>query len=498
MNIKKILRELWVDEAVPNPITKLITPYQYSDESPEVSFKQKIYYHSISPQIQVGVTGYARLLDLANIQINSDNEQAKKLIEDWNDLTDFKTKLEALGNTFLICGNAILEKLDDKNTQDVAEVDMSSIIGKKRDEYGNTLYYTQQSALGTIKLGETKLNRFIEFNLNTISRSVWSPCIFESAAIPRKVGNRITHPLVELVVGLEDAMSTIILNNAYPEVYYTFEGANEDQLKKETEKIRRKKPGDRVITTKAPKIELFEAKGQSAYVDYIQYMYKSLSLAVKFPTDILTGDFTSRASSNTTEDLTTKLANAIKRYMGNKLKQELYDPILAQNGINPKDANLQVTFGTQEIIKMTPEIAGKRFTDKIWSIEEVREWDKDNAGVDLFDDDLMSNDMVKQASDLAQQNMNKSQPQDTQILQKKIESLEKQIPKPIDESILKRQEEIKEKFYTDTVDKLVKDGLRDAVEELKESIEDKKFNKKVKSEILETLTKLTGEQDGRI
>ena len=423
MNLKKFIKELWVDEVAPKPLSRVVSPLGYNGDMPEVTFKKKIYYHSISPQIQVGVTGYARLLDLANIMINTDNEKAKKIIDEWIEVTDFKTKFEAMGNTFLICGNSILEKLDDKIIQDVSEVDMSSIVDKKRDEYGNTLHYIQQLPTETRKLGETNLQKYIEFNLSTISRSAWSPCIFESACIPRKVGNRTTFPLVELVVGLEDAMSTIILNNAYPEVYYTFEGANDEELKKEAEKIRKKKPGDREIVSKQPKIDLFEAKGQSAYVDYIKYMYNSLSLAVKFPTDILIGDFTSRASSEESADLPVKIASAIKRYLGNKLKQELFDHILIQNKIDPKQANLQVTFGVQEAIELTPSDALARFEKKAWSIEELREYDKDNCSVDLFDDHIMNNETVQQKEDEIKDQFNmKNKPYDEPI-KKEIESI---------------------------------------------------------------------------
>src|SRR3990167_880378 len=423
MNFKKILKEFWADEVAPKPLSRVVSKIGYMGDMPEVSFKKKIYYHSISPQIQVGVTGYARLLDLANIMINSDNEKAKKIIDEWIEVTDFKTKFEAMGNTFLICGNSILEKLDDKIIQDVSEVDMSSIIDKKRDEYGNTLYYIQQLPTETRKLGETNLQKYIEFNLSTISRSAWSPCIFESACIPRKVGNRTTFPLVELVVGLEYAMSTIILNNAYPEVYYTFEGANDEELKKEAEKIRKKKPGDREIVSKQPKIDLFEAKGQSAYVDYIKYMYNSLSLAVKFPTDILIGDFTSRASSEESADLPVKIASAIKRYLGNKLKQELFDHILIQNGIDPKSSNLQVTFGIQETIELTPTDALQRFEKKAWSIEELREYDKSNCGSELFDDDIMNNEAIQQKEDEIKDQFNmKNKPDDTPV-KKEIESI---------------------------------------------------------------------------
>jgi hypothetical protein len=426
MNFIDKVKGLFVTEAAPKPISKIISNYGYYGEQPEVTFARKIYYHSISPQIQVGVTGYARLLDLANITINTEDEDAKKILEDWMQITDFKTKFEALGNTFLICGNAILEKLDDKIIQDVSEVDMSTITGKKRDEYGNTEYYIQNAGSEQKKLGESNLKKFIEFNLTTISRSMWSPCIFESACISRTVGNRTTLPLVELVVGIEDAMSTIILNNAYPEVYYTFEGANEEELKKESEKLRKKKPGDRQIVTKQPLIDMFEAKGQSAYVDYIKYLYNSLSLAVKFPTDILTGDFTSRASSEESADLPVKIADSVKRYLGNKLKQELFDLILMQNGKDPKQVELTVTFGIQETVELTPSDALSRFEKKAWSVEEIRNFDRVNSKVELFDDDIINNEVMQQKEDeLKAQFDMKNKPMDdkTEPLKKEIESI---------------------------------------------------------------------------
>ena len=447
MTIKSFFRKMWVEEAIPKPLSKVIK--SYTNDSPEVSFKQKIYYHNISPQIQLGVTAYARLLDLSNIQINSDNEKAKKIIDDWIDITDFRTKLDAMGNTFLICGNSILEKLDDKIIQDIEEVDMTTITGKKRDEYGKTLYYIQETGGEQKPLGQNNIKRYIEFNLNTISKSIWSPCIFESAAIPRRVGSRTTYPLVELVVGLEDAMSTIILNNAYPEVYYTFENANEDELNKQSEKIRKRKPGERIVTTKKPEIDMYESKGQSAYVDYIKYLYHSLSASIKFPVDIINGDFTSRASSETSDQFPEKVAANIKRYIGSKLKQELFDPILLQNGVNPKEVNLQATFGIQKTIELTPADVLQRFEKKEWSIEEVREWDKENTGVDLFDDDIMNNEVIQQKEDemKAQFELSKKPIDDTK---KEIESIHKNLESI--ETVLKtkiKSESAKEQILTE-------------------------------------------------
>ena len=426
MTIKSFIKNLFVEEVAPKPVSKIVNSWNYTGDSPDVSFRQLIEYHDKTPQISVGVAGYAKLIDLANIQINADSEQAKKIIEEWNEQANIKDKLESLVNTLLICGNAILEKLDDKNIQDVIEVDMSTITDKKRDEYGNTLYYYQTVDGQRVTLGETTLNKFIEFNLSAYSRKSWSPCLFHSLVLPRTVRNRSMMPLVEVLWGMEDAMSAIILNNAYPITYVTFEGANEDELVKEAEKIRKRKPGDTHIVTKKPQLDMYETSPQSKYTDYIAHIEKVIQLGIKFPTDILTGDFTSRASSDTTEDLTLKIARGFQRYIANKLKTELYNPILAQHGIDPKKANLSVSFSTQNIIQLTPQSVSDMHTKKQISTEEFREWLGDNTGIDLFDDDVINNEEDKKREDeLKQQFDSKINPEDKDKLVIKKENIKK-------------------------------------------------------------------------
>ena len=393
MTIKTFIKGLFIEETVPKPTSKIVNSWNYNGDQPDVSFKQLIDYHDRTPQISVGVAGYAKLIDLTNIQINADDDKAKKFIEDWNEQVNIKDKLDSLVNTLLICGNAILEKLDDKNIQDVAEVDISTITDKKRDEYGNTLYYYQNVNGQRVTLGETNLNKFIEFNLAMYSKKSWSPCLFHSLTLQRTVRNRTMMPLIEVLWGIEDAMSAIILNNAYPITYVTFEGANEDELSKEAEKIRKRKPGDTHIVTKKPQLDMYETSPQSKYTDYIQHIEKVIQLGIKFPTDILTGDFTSRASSSTTEDLTLKIARGYQRYIANKLKTELYNPILAQNGFDPKKVNLSVSFSTQNIIQLTPDTVMAMAEKKQISIDEFREWLGDNTGIDLFDDKIINNNM---------------------------------------------------------------------------------------------------------
>ena len=60
------------------------------------------------------------------------------------------------------------------------------------------------------------------------------------------------------------------------------------------------------------------------------HIEKAFELGTQFPHDIMTGDFTSRASSDTTHTIIMQRVKGFQRYLANKLKMELYNPILQQ------------------------------------------------------------------------------------------------------------------------------------------------------------------------
>lgn len=439
MTIFETVKGWFIAEKAPNPTSKIVKSYGNYQDHPDVAFSKLIEYHDKTPQIQIGVTGYAELVTGTELQINADDEKAKEFIEEWCQQTNFYDKLESIVSTLLICGNALLEKLDEKFIEDVSEVDMSSIIDKKRDEYGETLYYVQQQRAGPVHIGEGQLDKFIEFNLTQYSKSAWGKSLFYSLAVPRSVRNRHYLPLVEILWAIEDAMGAIILNNAYPMTMFTFEGVSDSELEKEAEKIKKFKPGDKFVQTRKPEVDIFETQPNSKYTDYIAHIEKAIQLGIKFPHDIMTGDFTSRASSDTTEDLTLKLARGFQRYICNKLKQELFDPILLQNGFDPDKANLAPSFATQNIIQLTPEQVKDRVAAKQWSRAEGREWDKENLGADLFDKTFDAEPVEMQP-----------EPQNDPDIGKKIESIENNlltIRDVIDKKI--RSETAKESIKTE-------------------------------------------------
>jgi len=399
--------------------TAKIVKREWDRERPEqVTFEKLIYYHDRTPQVSMPVSMYSEMISGTDLEIVCKSESATEELKDWIRRTNFYEKFENMITTWLICGNALLEKLDEGDIQDVMEVDMSTIISKKRDEYGELEYYEHRTRNGKIdKLGEGKLGKFIEFNLAPFSRKPWSNSLFHSLAIPRTVGNRVQPAIIELIWGVEDAMAGILLNNAYPITTITYNGANDEYLKAEARRWAEYKPGDKRVQKVKPEIEFFETQTGSKYTDYLDWLKNCVQMGVQFPNEILTGDFTSRASSETTETIVQKKVRGYQRYLANKLKTELFDNILIQLGYDPEDEECTISFTTQNIIEL--EVGQvKDFTNTgIMTKNEAREWLRKNTGMELPDDEqIQQDDMAKKAADIASQN----QPRD---LKKEMESL---------------------------------------------------------------------------
>jgi len=238
------LGEFWngtIEEAK-LPTAKIVRSEFIKERPAAVTFERLVKYHDLTPQIQIAVSSYSELITGTEMILTAKGQEAQDFLDEWVRRTNFYDKFEGIVTTLLITGNALLEKLDKTAIDDVEEVDMTTIVSKKRDEFGRLEFYEQRQQEGQIVKLED-VDKFIEFNLTHYSKQAWGRSLFYSLAVPRTTGFRTTAPLVEVMWGMEDAMAGIINNNAYPITTITYPGANDEYLEKEAERWRRFKPG---------------------------------------------------------------------------------------------------------------------------------------------------------------------------------------------------------------------------------------------------------------
>ena len=394
------------------PSAKIIKRDWLRERPNNVTFERLIDYHDRTPQIRMSIASYSEMITGTDMTVTCKSEDEPKQLDDWIRRTNFYDKFENLVTTILITGNGILEKLDEKDVQDVLEVDMSTVLSKKRDEFGELEYYEQRTQNGGLtKLGEGQLGKFIEFNLTSYSRQPWGKSIFYSLAVPRTVGNRTMPPLVEAMWGLEDAMVSIVLNNAYPITTITYPGANDDYLRTEARRWQEYKPGDKRVQKIKPEIEFFESSGNSKYTDFVTHIQKTFELGTQFPHDIMTGDFTSRASSDTTETIVQKRVRGYQRYLANKLKHELFDAILINLGFDPEKEDCEIQFTTQNVKELEVEQVVQMKEKNDITLNELREWIRSNVGIELTDDkEIQAEDEANKQMAVSLQQIKKDNP----------------------------------------------------------------------------------------
>jgi hypothetical protein len=135
-------------EGKKEPEAKIVKSEFVREEPQKVTFARLIEYHDATPQVRMPVSAYRELITGTDITVNSESEKATEILNEWIRRTNFYDKFENMVTTLLICGNAILEKLSENDTQDVEEVDMSTIIAKKRTDTGELEWYEQRQQQG--------------------------------------------------------------------------------------------------------------------------------------------------------------------------------------------------------------------------------------------------------------------------------------------------------------------------------------------------------------
>ena len=206
-------------------------------------------------------------------------------------------------------------------------------------------------------------------------------------------------------------MVSIVLNNAYPITTITYPGANDDYLRTEARRWQEYKPGDKRVQKIKPEIEFFESSGNSKYTDFVTHIQKTFELGTQFPHDIMTGDFTSRASSDTTETIVQKRVRGYQRYLANKLKHELFDSILINLGFDPEKEDCEIQFTTQNVKELEVEQVVQMKEKNDITLNELREWIRSNVGIELTDDkEIQAEDEANKQMAVSLQQIKKDNP----------------------------------------------------------------------------------------
>lgn len=388
----------------PNKVTRAVDPFEKTvGERPEVPHSILFDYRDKTPQIDSIIEYCTDLIVGTDLNINTDEEtdkdgKIKKILDEFSEEISLYEKVKNQTDVTLTSGTSIYARIISAGKlQNLEEVDMTSVKRVKRDIYGNVVDYLVDDGNGgeqSIKkvTGVSNINQvFIPFKFRNRGRDFFGRSIFHGLAVERNVGNRTTRPIVEALWSLDDVVIGTLENFAYPVEYHIFDGINETDLELEAEKIKESKPGDRFFLSRMHEIDRREPT-QARFDSFFEHTSNIVQLGTGFPLEILLGDFTSRASSQTTDSLLMRRIKAFQQSLVKFIRTEVLEFYLKSLGMDEKkikEYNISIEFATQTPMEYTPDQVLARCNSGVWTKDEVRNYDKLN-GQDLFDDDIIA------------------------------------------------------------------------------------------------------------
>ncbi|UVF62288.1 portal protein [Nitrososphaeria virus YSH_462411] len=402
------------EQQKPNKVTRAVDPFEsVIGESPPVSFFKIYDYRDKTPQIDSIVEYTTDLIVGTDMNINTDEEEdkdgkIKEILEDFSSEIGLFEKTRSYVDDTLTGGTSLIVRVFKAGKlENLEQFDMISLKRVKRDVYGNVIDYMIDSGNGgevSIKKesGISNLNQvFVPLRFRPRGRDFFGRSLYHGLAVERNVGNRTTRPIIEALWSLDDVVIGTLENFAYPREYHIFDGINQDDMELEAQKFKESKPGDVMFINRMHEIDRREPT-QAKFDAFITHLSDIVQTGSGFPLEILLGDFTSKASSQTTDSLLMRRIKSFQQHLVKVVKTEILETLLKFNynmdDETIKRLNISVEFETNTPMEYTPDQVLSRFTSGAWTVEELRNYDKNN-GLDLFDDDKIKK-MIKDKEEM--------------------------------------------------------------------------------------------------
>ena len=386
------------EEIIPNRKTKAIDKNtQTIGEKPPQPFKLMKKYRQETPQIDTMIRYMTDLIVGTDMNINTDDDDATQLLNDFAVKINLHQKLRSMTDTTLEGGTSIFVRvMTNGYLTNIEEFDMDMIKRIHRDLFGNPKFLVVDG--GDFK--EEKINdlkQYVPITFRKSGRDFFGLSMFHGLTVHRHTGHRVTRPIIQGLHSLDDVAIGFLENYAYPIEYHVFEGINDEDLEKEAIKYKERAAGDAFFVNRAHEIQTREA-ARIEIAPLFQHFKDQVQLGTGFPLEILLGDFTSRAASQTTDSLLMRDVSAIQKDQTKTITSEIFEWYLRfstesrwKSDEAIKELNINCEFETSTPVEITPEQvlawsnAGKITTN------EAREWLKD-SGFDLFEDDKIEAD----------------------------------------------------------------------------------------------------------
>jgi len=236
---------------------------------PRIKFKERQNFYLSVGRVQ-NVTE-SIVLDIINREWFYDagdedsdvNDKAVELMEGWEETVNISALFAKMVRSWIINGVHII------SPKDWVPLQMQSIIGKARDDFGATKWYIQQ-----IHGVETRLpaEDFLEIPYIELDREAWPVGMFDALMNVNWLDIDGNDPQSSLALYRQALQDNMKIHHKYasPRVVYTAPSASPDQIDNDlTPMIEAMKPGDRIVINEEIDIKQETVDGNARFIEHV-------------------------------------------------------------------------------------------------------------------------------------------------------------------------------------------------------------------------------------
>lgn len=390
--------------------------------APKVSFAKEFEYYESIPKLQNVVEKAVAAMSSRDWSFEAVDETTGKQytipLDAWADKYNLDRLIKYYARNSMIAGTFLV------GISDWQPVQMKSVVGLQRDEYGNILKYAKTKR-NSAAYEELEASEFLKDDFIELDREPWGLSLFHALFNDQYTDVDGEKPLsmASIFRQLPQNFHKIIHKLGSPRIFYAFDTLDDEQLKKEAKKLMIK-PGNRAALNKIPQIIPETIDGKGRFTDHTDFINKNFEAGTGSAANRLITEPSAMADGR---EATAANDDELVRYISANFLNFMNDQVIP--AVLGEEARGKVLFrwGSKEDFDFNEERALQWLQAGVIGRLEVREMLKGTNTMKL-DDKLFEKDQEQKAAEQAQQVGQKGNPPAKKAPEKKEPEEDKEEP----------------------------------------------------------------------
>jgi len=277
--------------------------------------------------------------------------KAKAVVDDFCEAVNLDGLLQIGAREIVACGNSFWLKLESDNLQQLKILPLTGFEDAKavvRDKTGDVRAYNY--SYGGVK-ATFQPEKIIHFKWTPVNFSAFGTGVLQVLLEELSFNGEARKSFLEMKARIEKVMPEIFEKYAGPDELWLFPGVNAERLAEFQRLIRSKpKAGARFVCDRADAdVKTVAVDPRARYEAYVEHIMNQVYLGGQTPLPkLFTSPGFTEASARAALDMAERKVLALQRFIKRIIEREVFAPVIAQEGFDPKKIDCRLNWGVPE------------------------------------------------------------------------------------------------------------------------------------------------------